>query len=182
GKGGTHLMLFKKYTIKSYEVGLLFREGEFERLLTPGRYRLFDPLSKLRVDIVSQRDPWLMHDKLDMIVKSGALASRAQVVDLKDYERALVWIEGRFSHVLPPGLYAYWTGFKQVRIEILDARQARFEHPDFKTIARSPLAPQVLDICTVERNHVGVAFHDGRYTETLPPGRYAWWRGVVDAK
>lgn len=175
-------MLFKKCTIKSYEVGLLFREGDFQRLLAPGRHCLFDPLGKLRVDVVSQRDPWLMHDKLDVIVKSGALANRAVVVDLKDYERALVWIEGRFSHVLPPGLYVYWTGFKQVRVEILDARQVRFEHPDFKTIVRSPLAAQVLDICSVERNHVGVAFEEGRYTETLPPGRYAWWRGVVDAK
>ena len=50
-----------------------------------------------------------MHEKLDVIVRSGALKDRAVVLDLKDYERALVWIDGRFSHVLPPGLYAYWT-------------------------------------------------------------------------
>ena len=71
-----------------------------------------------------------------MIVKSGALADRAVVLDLKDYERALVWIDGRFSHVLPPGLYAYWTGVKDVRVEVVDARKVRFEHPDFKVIVR----------------------------------------------
>ncbi|MBX3432372.1 MAG: slipin family protein [Pirellulales bacterium] len=175
-------MFFKKLKIKSYEVGLYFRDGEFQKLLTAGEHWLFDPLRKVRVDVVSQRSPWLQHDALDVIVKSGALTGLAQVVDLKDHERALLWIEGRFSHILPPGLYAYWTGFKDVRVEVIDARDVRLQHADFKAIVRSPHAAQVLDICAVERNHAGVAFVDGQYVETLPPGQYAWWRGVADAK
>lgn len=176
------MILFKRVKIRSYEVGLYFRDGEFRGLLPAGHYWLFDPLWKVQVDIVSQRAPWLIHDKLDVIVKSGALAGRAEVVDLKDYERALVWIDGRFSHILPPGLYAYWTGVKDVRVEVLDARNVRFQHSDFKPIARSQHAAQVLDICTVERNHVGVSFQDGKYVETLPPGEYAFWRNVAASK
>ena len=176
------MMLFKKVKIRSYEVGLYFRDGEFQRLLTAGRHWLFDPLWKVRVDVVSQRDPWIEHDKLDVIVKSGALTDLAKVVDLKDSERALVWIEGRFSHILPPGLYAYWTGFKDVRVEVIDARKVRLQHGDFKAIVTSPYASQVLDICTVERNHVGVSFQDGDYVETLAPGQYAFWKNVADSK
>ena len=176
------MMFVKRVKIRSYEVGLYFRDGEFKRLLTAGKHWLVGPTWKVRVDVVSQRDPWLSHDKLDVIVKSGALAGLAEVVDLKDYERALVWIEGRFSHVLPPGLYAYWTGFKDVRVEVVDARTVRLEHEDFKTIVRSPYAARVLDICTVERNHVGVAFLDGEYVETLTPGQYAFWKNVADSK
>ena len=118
------MILFKRVHIRSYEVGLYFRDGEFKR---PARRPVGTGCStrcgKVRVDVVSQRDPWLAHEKLDVIVKSGALAGRAEVVDLKDYQRALVWIDGRFSHILPPGLYAYWTGVKDVRVEIVDARQ-----------------------------------------------------------
>src|SRR5439155_3272374 len=174
--------MFKRVTILEYELGLYFRGGEFRGLLEPGRHWFFDPLRRVRVEVVSQRTPWLVHDKLDLIVKSGALAGRAEVVDLKDYERALVWIDGRFSHILPPGLYAYWTGVKDVRVEVVDARKVRFQHPDFKVIVRSPCAAQVLDICTVERNHVGVSFHDGEYVETLPPGEYAYWHKVAVSK
>ena len=104
------MMFFKRIKIHSYEMGLYFRDGEFKGLLGAGRHWLFDPLLKVRVDIASQRDAWLAHDKLDMIVKSGALKDRAVVLDLKDHRRGLVWIEGRFSHILAPGLYAYWTG------------------------------------------------------------------------
>lgn len=173
---------FKRVKIRSYEVGLYFRDGEFQRLLTKGRHKLFDPLWKVRVDVVSQRDPWLNHDKLDVIVKNGVLVGLAEVIDLKDYQRALIWIEGRFSHVLPPGLYAYWTGFKDVRAEVIDAREVRLQHSDLKTIVRAPYAAQVLDICAVERNHVGVSFQDGDYVETLAPGQYAFWKNVADSK
>lgn len=176
------MFLFKRIKVRSYEAGLRFREGEFVGLMGEGRYWLFDPLRKVRVDVVSQRAPWLVHEKLDMITKSGTLAGRAEVVDLKDYERALVWIDGRFSHILPPGLYAYWTGVKDVRVEIVDARKVRFQHADFKPIVRSQNAAQVLDICTVDRNHVGVSFQDGEYVETLPPGEYAFWRNVAASK
>src|SRR5881409_1979746 len=114
--------MIKLIKIHEYEIGLYFYDGEFRGLIEAGRHWIFDPLRRVRVEIVSQRAPWLVHDKLDVIVKAGVLEGRAQVVDLKDYERALVWVDGRFSHVLPPGLYAYWTTYRAVRIEIVDAR------------------------------------------------------------
>src|SRR5436309_4761653 len=122
------MFLLKRIKIRSYEMGLYFRDGEFKGLLGPGKYWFVDPLWKVRVEVVSQRAPWLVHEKLDMIAKSGAIKDRAVVLDLKDYERGLVWIEGRFSHVLPAGLYAYWTGQKAVKVEVIDARKVRFEH------------------------------------------------------
>ncbi len=173
---------FRRFNVRSYEVGLYFRDGEFKRLLGRGRHGFFDPLGKVQVDVVSLRDPWLVHDKLDLIVKSGALKDRAVVLDLKDHQRALVWIEGRFSHVLPPGLYAYWTGQKDVRVEVIDARSVRFRHDDLKVIARSMMAQRVLDVVSVQREHVGVLYQDGRYVETLPPGQYAFWKDAADAR
>lgn len=176
------MMFLKCYKVRSYEMGLLFRDGEFQGLLTAGKHWFFDPFGKVRVDIVSQRDPWLVHEKLDLIIKSGALAERAVVLDLKDNERALIWIENRFSHVLPAGQYVYWTGQKQVRVEIIDIRSVRFEHEQFKVIVRSALANRVLEVCSVERDHIGVLFIDGRYIDSIPPGEYAFWKGAAEAK
>jgi len=176
------MFVFKYVKIRSYEVGLYFHDREFKGLLTEGRHWLFNPLGKVRVEIVSQRDPWLVHDRLDVIVKSGALADRAVVLDLKDHQRGLVWVDGRFSHVLPPGLYAYWTGEKDVKVDVVDARSVRFEHDQLPVIARSQMANQVLDVCRVERYRVGVLFQDGRYVDTLRPGLYAFWWNVAEAK
>jgi regulator of protease activity HflC (stomatin/prohibitin superfamily) len=176
------MFLLQRVKIRSYEMGLLFRDGEFRGLLSTGTHWFFDPLGKVRVDVVSQRDPWLVHEKLDLIIKSGALETHAVVLDLKDDERALVWIESRFSHLLSAGQFAYWSGQKQVRVEVVDIRQVRFEHDQFKIIVRSPLAARLLDVCTVHRDHVGVLYIDGRYVETLAPGEYAFWKGPADAR
>jgi regulator of protease activity HflC (stomatin/prohibitin superfamily) len=173
--------MLKIIKIRSYEVGLHFRDGEFQGLLGAGRHWFVDPMKKAKVEVVSQRAPWLSHDKLDVIVRSGVLKDRAVVLDLKDNQRALVWIDGRFSHVLPPGLYAYWTAFRDVAIEVIDAspQRVRFEHKDLQVIVRSAMADRVLDTYAVEQGHVGVLFQDGNYVETLPPGKYAFWKNVA---
>jgi len=175
-------MFLKRTKIRSYEMGLYFRDREFRGVLEAGTHWLLDLLGRVQVDVVSRRDPWIMHEKLDLIVKSGTLGDRAVVLDLKDHQRGLVWIEGRFSHILMPGLYAYWAGQKVVHVEVVDARQVRFEHADLKVITRSRTAAVALDICAVERHHVGVLFQDGAYVQTLPPGLYAFWKGAADAR
>lgn len=176
------MIFFRRFRIRTWEMGLLFRDGEFQRLLPAGTHWLFDPLRRLQVDIVSQREPWLTHEKLDLIIRSGALAGQVAVLDLQDTQRALVWIDNRFSHLLPPGQYAYWTGMRQVRVEIVDVGSVRFEHQHLRPIIRSPLASRLLEICTVQRDRVGVLFIDGHSTDLLQPGEYAFWRGAGEVK
>jgi regulator of protease activity HflC (stomatin/prohibitin superfamily) len=174
--------MLMRYVIRSYEAGLHFHNGEFRGLLTAGTHWLFDPLFKGHVEIVDMRRPWIVHDKLDLIVKSGALESRAVVLDLKDYQRALVWIDGRFSHVLPPGLHAYWTTQRDVRVEVVDARPVRFDHADLGLIVRSMLAEQALETHLIEPGQQAIWFRNGAHVETLPPGRYAFWKNVAPLK
>jgi len=176
------MILFQTVRVRSFEVGLLFRNGEFRGLLGEGRHRLWDPLGRVRVDVASRRDPWLVHEKLDLIVKSGVLKDRAVVLDVKDYERVLVWIDGRFSNVLPPGLYAYWTDLREVATEKVDARTVRFEHRDLPVIGRSMQVERLLDLFTVEQGHQGLLLLDGRYAETLGAGRYAFWKNMATVK
>ena len=47
----------KTIKIRSYEIGLHFRDGEFKGLLGTGRHWFFDPLGKVKVEVVSQRSP-----------------------------------------------------------------------------------------------------------------------------
>ncbi|TWT56454.1 slipin family protein [Allorhodopirellula solitaria] len=174
--------MFKKIHIRSYEVGLKFRDGEFVGLVAPGKHFMFTRFGKVRVDVASKRDPWIDSEQLDVIVKSGVLAGKAEVVDLKDDQRALVWIDGRFSRVLGPGLYAYWIGVRDVRVEVVTIEDARLQHKDLASIVRGSDAVRFLDVCKVQRDHVGVLFLDGRFADELAPGLYAFWKDAADAR
>src|SRR4030095_2004606 len=133
-------------------------------VLRPGRHFLWSIAT--RVDIVSVRDVWLAHKELDVIAKSGALGDEARVVDLKDHERAVVWVDGRLEALLKPGLYALWTAFHDVRVEVFDARAVRFEHADLAVIVDARGAAAELLSLTVEAGHAGLIFKDGRHEAT----------------
>jgi regulator of protease activity HflC (stomatin/prohibitin superfamily) len=176
------MKMVKHIRVRSYETGLYFRDGEFQGLLERGRYWFADPLDRVRVDVLSRRDPWIMHADLDLLIREEALAGRAEIVDLTDDQRALVWIDGRFDGVLGPGRYALWNDLCKVRIEIVDATPVRFGHPRINVIARWRSASTVFNTVAVDPGHAGVYFRDGEYMDTLAPGQYLFWKDVARVK
>jgi regulator of protease activity HflC (stomatin/prohibitin superfamily) len=172
----------KLIKVETYERGLVFVDSAFTRLLPPGRHVLMEPLRNLQVEKVSIRQPWLRHRDLEVIVKSGALEGPALVLDIKDHERALVWIDGRLDSVRGPGLYAVWTLFHEVRVERIDARPVRFEHAELAKALAAEGGSLLLESATVASGWTALVFVNGRLTETLPPGLYAFWRGEGDLR
>lgn len=174
--------MLSRIMIRSFEAGLLYRDGEFRRVLPAGRNWVFNPFLRKRVQIVSRREPWLPAEQLDQLVDHPAIKDQIEVIDLNDHQRALVWIDGRLMRLLGPGKYAYWSAPRDVRVQVMDARDIRVEHKDLKVLTRLPGAAPWLDVCTVERHHVGVLFIDGRFDTVLEPGLYAFWKGSGDAR
>ena len=174
-------VLLRRFKVREYERGLLFKDREFKRVLSPGRHYVWDLLWRVHVDVVSVRDVWLDHKDLDVIARSGALRAEARIADLKDHERAIVWVDGRLEAVLKPGLYALWTVFHDVRVEVVDARAVRFEHAALAVITQARGAAPLLEAVHIEAGHAGLFFKDGRHEATLAPGTHALWKGVAKA-
>lgn len=168
--------------VEAYERGLVFQDGAFSRLLQPGRHLLIDPLRRTEIEKVSVRDPWLRHRNLDVIVRSGALEGQALVLDLKDHERALVWIDGRLEAVCGPGLSALWTVYRDVRVERIDSRPVRFEHPELPKVLAADSATKLLQAVPVAAGWTVLVFLDGRLADTLGPGLHAYWKGEGDVR
>ena len=175
-------MKYLSVRVRSFERGLLFRNGDFKQLLPPGKYRFFSMSAETRVDVVSLRDPWLKHADLDLLISSGALKNLATVIDLQDHQRGLVWTDGRFNCVLGPGRYAYWHGFREVRVEAVEVAQVRFEHPELSIILSTSATSSFLESGMVTEGFAGLYLRNGQYVETLGPGRYAFWRNVAQVK
>ncbi len=176
------MFIMGKKIVRSFERGLLFRDRDFQKILSTGQYRFFDPLNKIRVDVVSMRDPWLVHDDLDVLIKSGVLKDDVIVLDLKDYERAMVWIDGRFDRVLGPGQYAVWKTMREIKYEILDARNIRLEHQDIDVILKSEGVHNQLTVQFVQEGYKGILFKNGEYVDTFGPGQYLFWNNVGKIK
>jgi regulator of protease activity HflC (stomatin/prohibitin superfamily) len=173
---------FTTVKIRSFERAFLFREGELVRVLGPGKHRFWDPGRALRADVLSAREPWIRHPDLDVAVRSGQLAGLAEIVALAQHERALVWIDGRLEAVLGPGLHALWTALREVRVDRLDGRQLRFDHPDLSAILATTSGSELLERLTVPQGGTGLVYAGGALVETLGPGQYAFWKRIADLK
>jgi regulator of protease activity HflC (stomatin/prohibitin superfamily) len=174
--------MIRHVRIRPHTRGLLFRENEFQGVLAPGTYWYFDPLFKTRVDVVSLDNVWLHHDERERIARSGRTGNETIVLNLAEYERAIVWVDGRFNSVVGPGAYVLWTAERTVKVEIADARSMRFIHDDLAVILASRGVADLLQVFQVEPGHAGLWFRNGVHQETLGPGTYAFWKGVGTLK
>ncbi len=173
---------YKKIRLRSFERGALFKKGEFVRMLPGCEVSLFDPLSLLEVVTLSTRDPWIKAADLDLMIKADAFGDEAQVIQLEDSQRALVWIDGCFDRILSPGRYAIWTCFCDVQIERVSCAPVRFEHAKLDSILSLAGSAAALESFMVAEGQKGLIYEAGELTEQLDAGRYAFWKGVVPTK
>ena len=171
-------MLFhKKVNVSKAQRGLVFRKGDFHRILGPGEHTISPRFQGETVEIVSILDSIFRHPALPVILQSSALEGEAKVVRLEDHERALLWVDGSWCCLLTPGVNVIWTGLKEIRVEVMDIRPGPFEHPNMAVLVRQPTLAAYLDVFTVDENEAAVLFKDGRMKEQLGPGLHAFWKG-----
>lgn len=169
--------MFGIIRIREHERGLHFRHGNFRRLLGPGRYFVWRPLSD-RVEVHSTLASRLTHELLDVIVKHPELRAALSVVELSDHQRALLWKDDRLAEILGPGRHAFWRKPYELTVEIFDVDALALEHPRIEAILAHPDAPRFLQGLDVEAHEEVLFFRDGRLIKRLAQGRYVYWRGA----
>ena len=175
-------MLSRK-RILAHERGFYFLRKEFMDVLGKGIYWYLNPFRNENLDIVSVKDPWLAHEELEAIIKSNKInKDELEVIDLKDNQRAIVWIDGRFDKILDSGIYALWKIGREVLVELIEVEGPKFIHEKLDIIMDTEASKALLNEFVVEENHVGLFFENGNFIEDLKPGRYAFWKGVSKVK
>jgi regulator of protease activity HflC (stomatin/prohibitin superfamily) len=176
------MFFIKRVKIRSFEKGFCFKNGEFRKILDHGSYWAVKPFLREKIDVMSMREPWILHTDLDLVVKSGALKNDSVVLDLKDDQRALVWIDGRLDSVLAPGLHALWTKFRDIKTEVIDVTNVRLIHDSLELISKARGATEMFNVALVEEGYKGVYFLGGEFIETLDPGKYLFWKDFGKVK
>lgn len=167
--------------VKNSEVGLKFRNGKLLEALQPGWYIARSILGET-IDILREKDLFVRHEEIDQIVNSGLLADKTVLADLKDNQRAVLWVDDRFYTIMGTGRQLIWKTQKTVRVEELVVEDPRFEHRQVFKIGRSPMAKELLEVIQVEPGEVSVYFRDGKFVEELQSGFYAFWKGISALK
>ncbi|MHC4391396.1 MAG: slipin family protein [Planctomycetota bacterium] len=171
------MIFLRKFRVGEHELGLLFHRGELRSVLPPGNHWRWDLFGRYSMKTNSVLEPKVTGVNLDVLVRSGELEGLAKVVDLRDHERALVFVDKRFHSIVGPGLHVFWTVFRKVTIEVVDARSVRFTHPELPVIAKR--AALHLAEVNVAPGHTGLFFRNGELVSRVGPGQHAFWTGLA---
>lgn len=179
-------MVFKTEKIADYELGLLYRDRAFEKVLAPGVYRFLP--GRAEVEVVKL-------DLRDLPVKAPALAAlhltHPQVVeahflvaDMGDGELGIVTADGKLAGLVAPRSVAFYAkALRQVSLEVVDAATA-FEVPErlvaplVRLAATNAALRDLVAVAEVPSDHVGLLYVDGVLQKQLKPGRYAFVKAV----
>jgi regulator of protease activity HflC (stomatin/prohibitin superfamily) len=164
-------------TVKDGECALVSRSGRLERVLAPGRHRLFDPLNRLttetfgvvRAEFSAERYAVLKAARPDLA------AELFEAIETKANEIAIVSLDGRPVQLMTPWqVRVYWKVATRVEVERIDvAEDPRVEARHLAMVERNRAT--VITEAVVENHEAGLLYLDGRFTERLAPGRHAFW-------
>jgi regulator of protease activity HflC (stomatin/prohibitin superfamily) len=178
--------MFRKFHVKKDERALLFRKGDFVRVLHAGEHWIFDPLFRASVEKFALAKPLFDHRLAEYLRKAepDLVAREYHVVELGATEVGLRYENGVLIEVLAPDTRRlYWNGFVDVsvaKIDIshdfaIDAELARRLLSFSVRGQRLPGSESILAVI-VPQYHVAVLYVDGKVQKLLDAGLHAFWK------
>lgn len=169
----------KRVRIYQGKIGLVFKRGNYNRVLTEGTYWLGFNESVLVYDLEKQFYPSIA---AEILLKDETLASMLDVVEVKDTELVLRYENGNFASVLTAGRYLYWKGLVNRTFQKIDTSKIYItESIEKELFSKYDLGQhiRVFDVFSYEK---AVLLIDDVYTKTLTSGTYRFWKNATSIK
>ena len=116
---------FTTITLAPTERAVIYRDDKPMKFLRPGVHRVWtvDPNVAVRTFAVTDPAPELT-DELRAIIPTGELVEQ----QVKQFERGLLYVQGRFEGMLEPGKHAFWNHpGARVTFAVLDTRVQKLD-------------------------------------------------------
>lgn len=163
------LYAMRKWRITLGKVGLVFRKGNFERVLPAGDYWMF---RGEQVMVYDMSQPFTPPVELNLLLQDEMLNALLDVIEVGDSEIVLHLTSGLFRQVLRPGRYAFFKGLVKhsfIRVD-MSAVEVPAEVPP-SLLLRPELQPY-LRVFTVEHYEKALLYVNGALQGELDRGMY----------
>ncbi len=160
--------------VSEAEIAFAFVDGRFQRVLTPGRHRLFSP-ARTRVERVTLAAPRVQFADIEALLTREDVQRVTTSVHVGEGALGLAFRRGVFFGFLAPGQHVFVRspGGDGVTFEVLQATAgAELTHAATDAIVRHADAARHLRVVQIESAALGLLHVDGVLTRRLAPGRH----------
>jgi regulator of protease activity HflC (stomatin/prohibitin superfamily) len=162
--------------INAYQVGLVFKNGVYQRVLKEGTYWFW---KAEQVYVYNLMQPFHVPVELNILLQDEALAQMLTVVEVKDNEIALVYQNELFQQVLTPGRYTYWKSVINYQFVHADVSKIEITENIDRTVLQNRLVQPFVRSSEVQSYEKALLFVDGKFQSLLEPGVYTWWKNSI---
>ena len=165
--------------INAGKVGLVFKKGDYVRVITEGLHWLgFNQ----RVLIYDLSTSFTTPIALEVLLKDEVLAAMLDVVEVKDGEIVLLYEKGNFKNVLNAGRYVFWKGLVEREYVRVDLSKIYITENLDKSLFSNYEVNKYIRTFEVAAYEKAVLLVDDVYTKTLGGGTYRFWRNDTSIK
>ena len=166
----------KKVKLNAYQIGLVFKNGEYQKMLVAGTYWFWKNEAVYVYDITKQFESPI---ELNILLQDKVLVDILQIVEVKDNEIALQYENGLLKSVMTAGRYVFWKSVVQrefIKADISNVEIA--DNIDRSLLAKAPLNAWVR-MYEVQSYEKALLFVEGKYVKQLEAGVYYWWKNSI---
>ena len=113
------MMFRKRIVIADNERGLLFKERQLQRVLTPGVYQEFDPWNRLAVTVFDVSLPEVTQTRVKALLRAKPEVAEAHFLQVNTDENtvALISVDGQLRDVAEPQTQKwFWKDTAQIEV------------------------------------------------------------------
>lgn len=167
----------KRITINTNSVGLVYKKGNFKKVLTAGDYWLgFGETA----EVYDQSKTFIASTELDVLLQHKDFENLVHVLEVKDNEIVLVYQNENFKQVLAAGRYAFWVGLNKYSFQTADLNKYEITEEINKNIFEKSIMHPYIKAFKVESYETGLMLIDGKFDRMLNPGNYIFWKNSTN--
>ncbi len=162
-----------KVIVKENERGLLFKNGVFEKMLNPGKYRLCS--FSISVDLMDITKEFKLEGyDINIFLKDGNLTKNITIIDIPDQAVALHYKNGKFVTCIASGKYAFWNIYDKHEFMVIDIKdpEVKSEVPKFIFDIISSSLYSVIEVPFFQKAKL---YYDNKFIKLLDEGTYYFW-------
>lgn len=113
--------------VKNNEIALQYENGLFKDVLTPGRYVFWKGLINYNFITVDMNSVDIDVGIDKSILSRKELAPYVRTFIVEPFEKAVMYVDGKFNKIVEPGTYNFWKNSTSIVISRADLRTIQME-------------------------------------------------------
>jgi regulator of protease activity HflC (stomatin/prohibitin superfamily) len=169
----------KRVRINTGKVGLVFKNGDYQKVITQGSHWLFLNQNVIIYDLTKEFNTAVA---IEILLKDTLLAEMLEVITVKDNELVIIYENDNFTRVLQAGRHVYWKGVVNRKFQKIDVSKIYITEAIDKALFSNYEFNKYIRLFEVAAYEKAILLVNDTHTKTLTGGTYRFWKNDTTIK